>query len=463
MANIQDCIEGSLDELDLSKLLLSASKNGQCLQEARSVFKRLHANKVFSISGPFVEDGENAFYATVNMLIEIRNFEVAIQFLHAFGEYIEILSVYFDEMDANEGKEIVEHINYVCTNSTALKSLSLQKCADNVLDELQTSFPSVSTLSFSSDGNVGIKIRSDSLKLVNIFPNVQKLFLGHTIPSDWKFIGKTFSYLKVFGVELESKSNQSVNIDEQVIHFLKHNSHIYAVLVFHSNLKFLKGVTGISPQFEQLKLESFSKNYKNYEGEPIHFNRLKFLEISSYDDFYPELIHFDPLQSISLFVQPEFNEKWSKFMNQQISVDIKSIHLQSQRLTNEQILAIAEKKPNLRLARFVSDLNITAHTVLRFINQSEYLGTLELNVPLTDDEEKKLIKDIPWFWSLKFSRDSTGDRAIITANKMFDVDYVDVNVNEDEDEDEEDNGSSALATHSMQSLTIALIYLITKL
>lgn len=453
--NTQDCIKGSLDKLDLSKLLKSASKNEQCLEEARSVFKRMHAFKFYRISGPFVKNGNRSFYGTI--ITEIRNFDVAKQFLRAFGRYIHNLSVYFHKIGVNEGKEIVKHINDECSNSTTLDTLTLQECANNMLDDLQSNFSSISILTFSSSLNNHLNIRSDAPKMTDIFPNLNTLHLGQTIPSDWKFIGKTFPCLNFLRVELESKLRQNFNIDEQVINFLKENSNIPALSISYSNLKFLKECFGILPHIEQLELTFFSKNYNNYEGEPIRFEKLKGLTIESlYDDVYLEHIHFDQLQNLNMDVQPKFNQKWSEFVNQQVNANISTLKLTSGRLTNKHILGTAEQKPNLKVAEFNSDLNITADTVLEFVKKSEHLRELELNVPMIDVETLKLHENIPHGWKIDFH--GTKDKFRITLEKSDGSEAVDGDDDmDDDDENPEDNKPNTSVTHSMQTLTIALI------
>lgn len=428
-----------MNSLNLSELLERASKSEQCLKEAQSVFERSYASKTFRISGPFVANGEKSIFDEKEFT-RISNFDVVKQFLHAFGKYVKRLSVYFDEINADEGKAIVKQINDECSSSTALKSLHLLLCGGNVLDELKSRFPSVSQLAFSSSKKDELKIPSDAPKLAYLFPSVNVLSLNHSVPSDWEFIGKRYPYLHSWGVELESEIKGNLNVNEQAISFLKENSQINTTVISHSDLKFLKEFSEISPKLDTLKLKPFSKNYQNSK-DPIRFETLRNLIIESIDnDVYPEHIHFDHLQYLNI-IQSEFSEKWPTFLSQQVNHNLSRLEIESKTLKNEHILEIAEKKPNLVTAKFQSRLNINADTIIEFINKLEYLYILQLDVLMSSSDALKLQAKAPKKWTAVVISVPPGERVLINLTK---------------------SKPNTAAMHSIQALTIVFFFALAK-
>lgn len=433
----------------LPELLLHANINDKCLKEAQFVFKKKYGREWFSISGPFVGSDENAFEDGV--VKKIKNFDVAKQFLCAFGKYIQSIGVYFTDIDESEGKEIVKYINDMCFDSTTLKRLSLDGCVGGVLDELNNTFSSVEIVWFSSGtSDRSIEIRPNARKLSDIFPNAKTLRLVRTAPSDWELIGKTFPRLSDLEVELKTSSDETKNLNVQVINFLKDNSKINKLIIERSNLKFLKDVNDILPKLRYLELGTLFGNYLNYQGDPIRFKQVeKFNFRTSLVDVYPDHIHFEQLFELEMYIRPEFNNKWTEFIHNQINGNLSILILNAEMLTNDQILAIVKKKPNLKEAKIVSSSNISADTIIAFIKHSEHLRRLQLILSISQGELQQL-------------QDKIGDDWVINLGRYgLTLIRKEVDLESDLDDDPEDNGSTA--PDSMKFLTIFLTFVLTNI
>lgn len=441
----QDCIEGSLDKLLVADLLIKANKNVHCLKEARSVFKKKYGETIFRINGPFLETDENAIDKFGRKIVNVKNFNVTKTFLRAFGKVIKKLAISFNQIDVDEGKEIVKLINDKCSDlkSTSLTMLSLENCKDNVLDDLKSHFPSVDSLTFSTDLSSNFKSLSNASKLMELFPKVHNLYLGHTKLTDWEFIGKSYPHLDFLHVEL---SNQQDNIEENAKNLLKNNSQITTISIQKSNLNFLKEVNEILPHLKSLKLKMLSNDHINYQGDPIQFRNVKFLTIeSNHNDEYPKQIHFDKIHELTLDIQPIFSAEWIEFISQQLSSSISNLILQSGMLTNEHILTLAEKLPHLKTMKIVCQSKISAYAIIGLIEKCKFLDTLQIDLLMDDFEEENLQNELRFKWDMNY-RFKPGDRVKITLEKL----------------NYDDSGTISIQSMQMMTILVCLIYALGK-
>lgn len=419
------------------------------MKEAQSAFKKKYTTEWFTIAGPFREYSENAFDG--QEIHTIKNFDVARQFLRAFGKYIESIGVNLQPIIESEAKEIVKYINDICFDSTSLKRLSLEGCVGGVLDELNNTFSSVETLWFSSGTfDRSIEIRPNARKLADIFPNAKTLHLDNTAPSDWELIGKTFPNLSDLQVTLKPFSDETTNLNVQVIRFLKDNSEISKLSIEYSNLKFLKEINDILPKLQNLDLGTLWQNYQNNHSDPIQFKQVETLTIRSiWDHVYPDQLHFDQLQELDLVIGYEFNDKWTEFIHNQINGNLTTLNLITGTLTNDQFLAIVEKKPHLIEAKIAVDSNISADTIITFIKSSEHLRRLHLTALMSQVELQQLQDEIGNDWDIRyFGRFPSKNNVVVSLTKK--------------ETEPKGNGSNVLDMNSTLLLTICLIYVIAK-
>lgn len=405
-----------------------------------------------------MEDKRSAINGTV--VIGIRHFDLATQFLRAFGKDIVSIAVDFAKINLIEGKAIVKSINDVCSNSTKLERISLQSCAGDVLNALTSVFPSVSTVWFSNGlDDRWLEFSEKTPKLADNFPNTKTLRLDTTYPNNWRvnsttLIGKTFPHLNNLHVRL-SRYDETDYFDKIILDFLRNHSKITVLTIDNSNLVFLNETKSILPDLKTLKIDEFWKSSQTYKGDPIHFEQVETLRINSTgNDVNPDHIHFDQLHELELTAEPVFSDKWIEFIDKQINGNLSRLTLNSNNLTNEQFVAIAEKKSHLKTVKIVSHLNISVDAITQFINISTNLGRLELHVLMTQPEIRELEGKInQTIWRI--------DPHHIPAEHCV-KNWVVLNIKKIIVKNPAGNGSSTLAVHSMQFLSIAFIYAFVK-
>lgn len=449
----QDCAHGSLDDLLLHDLLETANINDKCLEEARSAFNQNYGTKLFSISGPLVENVQNAF--DCHHVIKIRHVDVIEPFLRTFGKDIEALEVLFGYFEASEGKEIMKYINEVFSDSTTLKWLSLQSCKGSGLDELKRTFPSVLTVWFSTIFNIEIPL--DALKLSYVFASANTLRLDDIKPSEWEIIGENFRHLTT--LEVNFWKFISLEELEMILNFLNDNDKISTLKTNECRLLYLKDTYEVLSKLKHLILTDFPAGYAEHSNsfKPIHFKQLERLTITLIADrrlLYG--IHFDQIHEFDLFVEYKFNDEWIEFIDKQINQNLSSLMLEAQGLNNKQILTIVGRKPYLKTAKFFSNSNITADTIIEVIKDSKHLSELELYVAMIEAEVKKLKNKINNNWNIELYRFSVANRVSVMLQRKENVVEVESNMNPN------NNGSSSLAMYSMQFLVMSLIYLLSK-
>lgn len=233
--------------------------------------------------------------------------------------------------------------------------------------------------------------------------------------------------------------------DENVLNFLKDNTQITTLSIGHGNLNFLNEVNGILPALKNLKLNELSEDYLNCECDPRFEKVENFTIESNHNSTYPEHIHFNYLQELTLNIQPEFNEKWIEFISQRMGLNIYRLTLQSAVLPNEQILTIAEKMSKLKTAKIVCQSQIPAHAITGLIEKCDQLHTLEVDAFMDEIEEQSLQDELHSEWDMHYSF-FPGGRVKITIEKL----------------DHYDSGAFTWNAYSAQVLSICLICIFSR-
>lgn len=413
----QDCIPGSLDKSSLTDLLNKTNTNADCIDEARRVFAKQFVDTIIKITGPFSNGDEYAIDESGGQMIEIKNSNSVKAILKAFGDLIKTLAICFDQINADEGKEIISDVSIGCSD-TALSALYIENCKETVLNDFTTKFPRVEHVTFSSSSSSNLNIRPDALKLNELFPNLVFLELKHTAASDWAFIGDTFQHLTDLHVELPHfDANQNV-IDENIVNLLKMNPDISTLSLSHSSLRFLRKINAVLPQLKALKLTTISNDYSNDDGDAIRFENVKFLTIESdrKDDIPKNIIFVHRLQELKLIIQPEFNENWIAFIGIQLNGSV-FFQLKTEMLTDAHLLNVAEKLPNLRKADISCESKMSAFAIMEFLEKSYDLHTLNLDILMDDTEEDDLEQKVYNKWDINHVSFS-GNRIKITLERL---------------------------------------------
>lgn len=388
-----------LKSFNVTELIEITDKNEQCRAAAEDVFKTNYHQHTFLICGKLSADTSETIEKEWG-IVRIVDAQLAEILLNRFGHLIEVIIVDFEEMDVNDGKNIVKLIVQKC--SAFLKSIRLKNCRANVLDELNSAFPNVTLMRFSSSLTHNFRIRPD-LKFNEIFPNVNNLYLEQTKTSDWSFFDGNLPNLNIFALDVPKSQGDGLNDESIVIKFFKQNRQIKVQVIDGGNLKILKQLSEIHPTLNLLQLFALSEDCSNNQGDPVKFTTIKEVYVVSHNaDEIPRNLYFDQLYQFTLHIHPnDFTDKWAQYINKQVNLDLNNLYLNVGELSFEQLLSISKMKPNLRNVAVRCSSNFLADDLVEFLKTNHFLNVLDMNNQMTELEQNHLKEILPKQWNIE--------------------------------------------------------------
>lgn len=392
---IRRCLPGSLNKSNLDELL---EKSEECLYETRKMFRKKYIEHKFKVSGPWVENERDAIKSDV-INVNLKTFKAIMDVLQHFGDLVRMFEIDFEDINIDEAREIVKHVNDKSFN--LLKWFGLLNCKGNILNGLNRSFSLVSHMMFSSSETSKLIITEKHKKLNELVPNLVSFSVKHTKPSDWKFIDGSLPKLSHLNIDL-SKYTEQDNGDYSHMSELFKGDHITTLGIESANLKFLKLVSKHLPKLLLLNVNGLSKDYFNYHGDRVQFDYVNLLSIIDHDDKLPENMFINEVDDFRLNIKSQFTVKWLDFISTQ--TNSKSFTLLTKNLPIEQFLAIPEKLPLIQSVYIESESNVTAEDVVNFLKKTKNnkLTSLRMDVGMNELEQKKLRKTIPEEFTVEF-------------------------------------------------------------
>lgn len=323
--------------------------------------------------------------------------------LNNFGDLIQHLEI---KMWTQFTDKVLEHLNTHPPKS--LQTLYFIECDRNALVNFKKPLPSIKTFWFSISSKwSGGGLFGQDTKLIDIFPNVNKLHTEHSSYVDQKFINSEFLHLRSFDMDF-SDNNKIAQTD--FLSFLRNNKKIDDLTIHNSNLLLLKETNEILPNLQKLSIESFSKNYSNYDGDFIHYKNVKELNITSENkNKLPQNIIFDQVEILTINFDYDFTSKWIDIINVQIYSKLKEFKLNTNGLRAEQLLFVTKDLTNLENVEISikhawgSNSNtFLASDIIKFIEGNKHLKTLKLYIRIDDEEQDKLYDKLKSHWKVDF-------------------------------------------------------------
>lgn len=370
-----------LDELDLYSLTMTAIANKKLTELADDVFKRKFARKAIGIFGPLSMDPRYSVHI-LDTIITNYNFEVFSLILKTFGHLIEKVVIGYDGITLDQRKDI--H-NLIFEYSRNLTSVELMEWDENVLKAFTNPLLAVDHLTLS--GN--LKTKSDgvfnffdknSLKLNEIFPNIRKLSLDRLWVTNPSILNVHFSqldYVRItllpapFNHPLEYYFSKAKPAMEKLF---EKNPQIRNLTIHNCNsLDYIRIVAENLPELEYFRV-NFGRIEENYSGNQFHFENVKklYMKIGNID--LSQIMTFGSVEEIRLeCIERECNN----FPFNTVS-SLKKLFIVGY---SEKILKLAENVPFLQEIFIVSESDIEASAMIRFIVGSKQLGKLILVSP----------------------------------------------------------------------------------
>lgn len=114
---MQLCTSDSLEKLSLNDLIQSAQLFDECVEVAREIFKRNYDASKFHVSGPFLRMEKDAIDDDDQQNIHINNLNMVKSILKLFGDLMKKFQISFNNIEPNEGTEILKYVNENCATS----------------------------------------------------------------------------------------------------------------------------------------------------------------------------------------------------------------------------------------------------------------------------------------------------------------------------------------------------------
>lgn len=372
-------------------------RSKKCRGPARAIFKTKYNDYVFGVIGAFVDNETEAIVENMEATtIIVKNVNVVKNILDTFDGLIRILAINFENIQTSEGYEIVKHLNSKQLHSFLM--LGLWNSKGNVLDEWKNAFPNVINFGFSSSKKTSLEIKNDNPKLWQLLPKLENFELDCTQVSDWKLIGNQFPKLNTFKVKLPQSRNQNQPNEGPVVSLLTNSKQIEYLTIVDTNLGLLKGVGDNLAEIKNLTISSLSESYSDDKIEPFELNNVKYLKIESKIDAIPEKVAFYELDGITLNIQ--FTNKWAKFFSKQIKT-VEDFTLASNKLSNEDLLKIAQHLPFLKTVDISTQSAFQANDIFVFVGHNNKLKSLVLNAKMKEDERNTIVDLFqPKYWNV---------------------------------------------------------------
>lgn len=301
---------------------------------------------------------------------------------------IQFLDISFEYMDKVLGQQIGGFVTNNCTES--LVEFHLRNCYGNVLDELTKSFGKVNIATFSAHATDKFVMGLKTLQLSKMFPKLRRLYVRIRTALDWKLIGDAFPHLRTVTLELPEPDHLTV---PDVETFFKSSPHINSLTMRYTSLKLLKVASKFLPQLNVLQILDFSDEH--YDGSQIQFKNVSRLNITStqYNQQIPKKLAFYQLRLLSLNFNFDFTDQWIQPFANQASNSIDLLEIQSTALRNSHLTTIAAHQPNIKLAIILSDEKVSADAIVQFLEKSQQLSSLHMQIGLIDMTERKILEE----------------------------------------------------------------------
>lgn len=328
--------------------------------------------------------------------VRINNFNVTQNVLNLFGDMVQFINISFIDINAVKGNEIGGSITAHAIES--LKELHLRNCHGSVLDAMNRPFPNVTIASFSTHSTDRFEIGSNTLKLDRMFPNLQRLHVKIANVDDLKFVGDEFSELRSLIVDLPEPRTLAI---ADIEFLFRGSSSINTLTIHRSSLKLLKSASRLLSKLKVLRIFDFSNDL--YQGNQIQFKNVYHLYITSTrsDAQIPEKLVFHQLRKLSLNLDFGFTDQWIQFFGNQVSKSVEVFEIKANAFTKDQLLAVAEHLPNIKVASIMTEKKVSAETIINFLATSKQLFILQIQMALIDvAERKQLYETLQHEWDI---------------------------------------------------------------
>lgn len=391
--------------MEYLELFEKSKINEKCLKEARKVFKVNFHQAVFFVAGPFVDDKSEKIQIVNYYHVHLRSLNGINATLNNFGDLIRDIRINFEDINVNDGKEIVKNVNQKSFGS--LININFENCKGTVLDGLKKPFENVTILTFASSQMEKLQVKDDQ-KLCNFFPNTNSLSIERIQSSDWKLIDCSFPKIFSINLNLPKKQQQHTVNGSKISSFFKKNSKMYTLILKNANLKVLNEANKHLSNIQSLEINGLSEDYYlDFQNDTINFKFTSLLTIRNIPiNIYPEWINFNSLSYFALNVEHNFTNNWMEFFENQINLTINTVILNFEFIEKEQFLNVLNKfMKSESITIYAHDsFTLMADDIINFVIKNEILYEFEIFARMERSEQIKLRRSVRKQWMVQFTK-----------------------------------------------------------
>lgn len=378
-----ECQISTLKSFDFMSLLNIAQTNEHCMELAVDIFQQNFVEKTVRIEAPSFP---NRFKIKQTNEIIVTDIEMILKILSIFGPSIRVLRVRFERIQLNDAQKIAQHIAQFCSEN--LTHFGISGITRPLWRLMNKPFGNVHDVAFGK-----VLEPMARMKLNQTFPKLRTLMLLNTELKHPELFACTFAHLNHLFISTLSPDN---SFTTETGHLLKNNPQIRHLSVQHNFRKFLESANRKLKNIETLELLWPQDDYSN--GEPIHFDKVEKLIVTSNSFPVPTKVQFTRLQELECYCYPELNHEYIEYIK--FNRNLKRLNITSD-VKDAQFAKLRGAFKYLIEASIKCGEDIKADTVIRFIKCNDKINKLLL---LTDDRLlfSHLVTRLEHSWTVDF-------------------------------------------------------------
>lgn len=388
----EDC-RFAFERLNATTLLAVAQINEYFRGLAANFFKRKYDDKVVEIRSQYDDQKRDIAEYRENLIIE--RLDVIEKLFKSFGEVISRATL--NTGNTFQDKFIERVVKIVSHNSEGLNIFKLY-CIDRLLLEyVDEPFRNVEHLILT---NRFQNLRSKTLKLNDIFPNLRKLHLKEAHIKNALSLIVPFKHLEQLDVQF------GLNYDIPAVgDLIEKNPQLRKLGMNACSIEFLEFLSVNAPNLDYLTF-GLTKPTPSELNTVIHFKSVKHLSLGTDYNAFPKNVTFDQLEELQLTGTGSATNLWMNFIKKHVKLNKVEVEWF---VLNSQLESLIGNVPNVIEAHFGINTDVQNETIVAFLEGNDQLKRLELNYRESAkeaskkfDDLKKIIDNTKWKLTLDF-------------------------------------------------------------
>lgn len=349
-------------DFEVLKLLNDSLQSESGHKEANAIYKQKYGQKRVEIS--HVSKGSDQFLSHNNCLYIDHG--LAEDFLKAFGNSIEKLTIAYRFIPSFKHRRISELVNIYCHETLVEFEAKYCQWVPGALDDMREPFKKVERVIFNGEWK---ELNETTLGLGDLFPEMSILNLSY---EDGYIFNHNYPHL----VELIADKPTSLGFTK----FIENNPQIKKLRVQDTSVDFLKVVNEKLPELEVFAF-TVPKEFKQYNGSKFLFeNVTEVLIRDTSDSFKAEKLGFKQLNNFTMAAYVDsINDEWIDFIGD--NKNLKILFVSVGYLNNTSLMKLTKKTGSLVEAKIRCNIYTDSDTIAQFIENNKHMETVTLTTP----------------------------------------------------------------------------------